>query len=281
MKSLILALLTAVSASAFTVIDHLGLQMYSLRVTLHKDGWAAGLDKAKELGFTFIEGGGLSKALTPEAYKAELASRGLTLVSWGFPYERLMKNAPGAVAEASALGVKYVMVAWIPHKDTEPFTDDDARKAAADFNTWGALFKAAGISFVYHPHGYEFRPDAGGGTPFDVLAKATNPEFVNFEIDVFWATHGGQDPVKLMATYPDRWRMMHVKDIRKGAATGVYTGHAPSTDDVSVGSGQVDWPAVLKEGQSVGIQWFFIEDESDTPFVNIPESVAYLKSLGM
>jgi sugar phosphate isomerase/epimerase len=75
--------------------------------------------------------------------------------------------------------------------------------------------------------------------------------------------------------------MMHVKDIRKGAATGIYTGHAPATDDVSVGSGQVDWPAVLKEGQAIGIQWYFIEDESDTPYINIPQSVAYLKSLGL
>jgi sugar phosphate isomerase/epimerase len=279
MKSLILALLTAVSASAFTVVDHLGLQMYSLRVILKQDGPLAGLDKAKELGFTYIEGGGLKS--TPQEYNAALAKRGLKLVSYGFPYERLAKDAPGAVAEASALGVSYVMVAWIPHKDSDPFTDDDARKAAADFNAWGALFKAAGITFVYHPHGYEFRPDAGGGTPFDVLAKATNPAFVNFELDVFWATHGGQDPVKLMAAYPDRWRLMHVKDIRKGAATGIYTGHAPSTDDVPVGSGQVDWPAVLKEAQAVGVQWYFIEDESDTPYVNIPQSVAYLKSLGL
>ena len=281
MKSLLLALLAAASVSAAGVNDHLGLQMYSLRVITKEKGWVAGLDEAKALGFTYIEGGGKPKDMAPADYLAQISSRGLKLVSYGFPYERLTKNAAGAVEEASALGVKYVMVAWIPHKDADPFTDDDARKAAADFNTWGALFKAAGITFVYHPHGYEFRPDADGGTPFDVLANATNPEFVNFEIDVFWATHGGQDPVKLMATYPDRWRMMHVKDIRKGAPTGIFTGHAPSTDDVAVGSGQVDWPAVLKEGEAVGVQWYFIEDESDTPLVNVPQSVAYLKSLGM
>jgi len=279
MKTLILALLTAVSASAFTVADHLGLQMYSLRVVNRDKGWAAALDRAKELGFTFIEGG-LPKTVTTEAYKTEIAARGLNLVGCGFSYERLTKDAPGAVAEAKGLGVHYVMVAWIPHKDSEPFTDESARSAAADFNTWGALFKVAGITLVYHPHGYEFRPNPDGSTPFDVLVKAANPDDLNFELDVFWAKHAGQDPVKLMARYPDRWRLMHVKDIRKGAQTGLFTGRAPSSDDVSVGSGQVDWPAVLKEARAVGIQWYFIEDESDTPDVNIPRSIAYLKALG-
>jgi sugar phosphate isomerase/epimerase len=82
-----------------------------------------------------------------------------------------------------------------------------------------------------------------------------------------------------MKKYPDRWRLMHVKDIRKGAPTGIYTGHAPGTDDVPVGTGQVDWPSVLKEAQAVGVAWYFIEDESPTPLDNIPKSVAYLKSL--
>jgi sugar phosphate isomerase/epimerase len=73
--------------------------------------------------------------------------------------------------------------------------------------------------------------------------------------------------------------MMHVKDIRKGAPTGLYSGHAPATDDVAVGSGQVDWPAVFRQAQAVGVRWYFIEDESVTPLVNIPQSVAYIRSL--
>jgi sugar phosphate isomerase/epimerase len=98
-------------------------------------------------------------------------------------------------------------------------------------------------------------------------------------MDVFWVTHGGQDPVKLLAKYPDRWVMMHVKDIRKGAPTGIYTGHAPATDDVAVGSGQVDWPSVFREAQAVGVKWYFIEDESLTPLQNVPQSIAYIRSL--
>jgi sugar phosphate isomerase/epimerase len=281
MKTLLLALLTAVAASAAGVTDHLGLQMYSLRVLGRAQGWAAALDKTKELGFAFIEAGGPPKGLTVSQYQAELASRGLTLVSSGFGYETLEKDLAGSVAMAKGLGVKYVMVAWIPHKDDEGFTLPEAMRAAADFNAWGEAFRAAGITLCYHPHGYEFRPLPDGSNLFDLIVRATNPDYLSFELDVFWATHGGQDPVKLMQKYPDRWRLMHVKDIRKGAQTGVFTGHAPATDDVAVGSGQVDWPAVFREAQAVGVAWYFIEDESDTPDKNIPESVAYVKSLGL
>jgi sugar phosphate isomerase/epimerase len=281
MKPLLLALLCAVTASAGDVSDHLGLQLYSLRVLSKQSGWIAALNKTDELGFKYIEGGFVPKGVTTDQYLAELAKRGLVMPSMGFPYEGLTKDIAGSVEKAKALGVKYVMVAWIPHKDDEGFTRDQAVKAAADFNAWGEAFSAAGITFTYHAHGYEFRPLPDGSNLFDLIVGSTNPKFVSFEMDVFWITHGGQDPVKLMEKYPDRWRLMHVKDIRKGAATGIYTGHAPSTDDVAVGSGQVDWPAVFKEAESIGVKYYFIEDESDTPDVNIPESIAYVKMLGL
>ena len=278
MKILLLALATAATLSASGVADHLGLQLYSLRVTAMQQGWRAELDQAKSLGFAYVEGGSPPQGLTVAQYNGELKARGLTMVSAGFGYESLAKDIGASVAEARALGVQYAMCAWIPHT-ADTFGDLDAGKAAADFNAWGAAFRAAGITFAYHPHGYEFRPDSGGGSPFDVLAQATKPECVSFEMDVFWVTHGGQDPVALLRKYPDRWTMMHVKDIRKGAPTGLYSGHAPATDDVAVGSGQVDWPAVFRQAQAVGVRWYFIEDESVTPLVNIPQSVAYIRSL--
>jgi len=281
MKPFALAILAAAPLPAASVADHLGLQMYSLRVKAMQEGWRAALDEAGALGFRYIESGGPpDPTVATEQYDAQLAARGLRLVSEGFAYERLQKDLAGAVAQARDLGARYAMVAWIPHKDDEPFTDQDARRAAADFNAWGAAFRAAGITFAYHPHGYEFRPDRDGSTPFDVLVRSTKPACVSFELDVFWAVHGGQDPAALLARYPGRWSLMHIKDIRKGAPTGIYTGHAPGTDDVPVGTGQVDWPAVFRQARAVGVEWYFIEDESPTPLRNIPQSLAYIRSLG-
>lgn len=256
----------------------LGLQLYTLREAF-KTNVPATLDKVKALGFTEIEGGG-DYGRGIEKFNALLQERGLKMVSAGFGYDAMKKDIAAAVRRAQAFGVKFVMCAWIPH-DESGFTEADARRAAADFNTWGEAFKKAGITFTYHAHGYEFRPlaDGSGRTHFDLLAAETKPEFVSFEMDVFWVTHPGQDPAKLLAKYPNRWALMHLKDLRRGAATGIHTGHAPQTDDVPLGTGQVNWPAVLKQAAAVGVKYYFIEDESAAPLESVPQSVKYLRQL--
>lgn len=98
-------------------------------------------------------------------------------------------------------------------------------------------------------------------------------------MDVFWVVHAGQDPVKLLQKYPNRWISLRVKDLRKGAVTGLNTGSAPPTDKVTVGLGQIDWPsAVLRAAQAIGVQQYFIEDESPTPLQCIPDSLKYLRA---
>jgi sugar phosphate isomerase/epimerase len=256
----------------------LGLQLYTLRESF-KTNVPGTLDKVKALGFTEIEGGG-DYGLGIEKFKALLQERGLKMVSAGFGYEAMKKDITGAVGRAQAFGVKFAMCAWIPH-DKTGFTEADVRRAAADFNAWGAAFKAAGITFAYHPHGYEFRPlkDDSARTHFDLLMAETKPEFVSFEMDVFWVTHPGQGPAKLLAKYPNRWVMMHLKDLRRGAPTGIHSGHAPPSDDVPLGTGQVDWPAVLKQAAAVGVKHYFIEDESVAPLDALPVSVKYLQGV--
>jgi len=83
-----------------------------------------------------------------------------------------------------------------------------------------AALQAAGLKFAFHPHGYEFHPISGGHgeTPFDLLVELTRPGVVSFEMDVFWVAHAGIDPAALLAKYPDRWTLLHVKDLRRGAA---------------------------------------------------------------
>ena len=98
-------------------------------------------------------------------------------------------------------------------------------------------------------------------------------------MDVFWVVHAGQNPVQLLQQHAGRWTMMHVKDMRKGAVTGLATGHAAPIDNVAVGSGQMDWSAILKTAQDVGVKHYFIEDETPTPLICIPDSLKYLRAL--
>jgi sugar phosphate isomerase/epimerase len=245
----------------------IGLQMYSLRFYSGTNALAK-IDKARELGFRAIEGGA-PRGMPAAEFLKVLKERGMKLVSTGSDYARLKNDPDSVVAQAKALGAKYVMCSWIPH-EKDKFSEKNAREAAQVFNAAGEKFKNAGITFTYHCHGYEFQQH-GDGTLFDLIVQETRPEFVSFEIDVFWAAQGGADPAKLI-------ELMHVKDLRKGAAIN-STGAAPDEDSVAVGEGQIDWPAVLKAAQAAGIEYYFIEDEAKTAVEQIPQSLRYLESV--
>jgi sugar phosphate isomerase/epimerase len=271
------ALLATAPLAAASFQDHTGLQLWSLRDQTKADVPAA-LDWVKAQGITEVETAGTGNVSLEEFTKL-LQARGLKAISAHIGYEALLKDLPGSIKTAKALGAKYVITAWIPHQGA--FTAQMARDAAANFNKWGEAFKAEGITYGYHPHGYEFvaLPEEGGKSPFDILIAETKPELVTYEMDVFWVFHAGQDPAALLKKLPDRWSLLHVKDIRKGAVTGLSSGHAAPIDNVAVGTGQIDWPAVLKAAESIGVKHYFIEDETPTPLVCIPDSLKYLRAL--
>ncbi len=275
MKSLLFCLLTAATAAATPVADRLGLQLWSLHRDLETNA-AQGLDEAKAQGLTLVETAG-TYGLTPAAFRAELDARGLKAVAAHFPYERLQKDLPGVIAEARTLGATYIVVPWLPQAE---FDAAAARAVAADFNAWGAAIRTAGMKFAFHPHGYEFHPIPGGRgeTPFDLLVRLTKPQDVSFEMDVFWVAHAGLDPAQLLARYPDRWTLLHVKDLRRGGEVGVGTRSAPVQDHVAVGAGQLDWTAILRAAAADGVKYYFIEDETTAPLQNIPVSVRFLRS---
>lgn len=258
--------------------EHIGLQLWSLRDQIKADVPAA-LDWVKAHGIAEVETAGTGNLSAGDFLKL-LQERGLKAVSAHIGYEALAKDLPAQIATAKTLGVKYVMTAWIPHPK-EGLSAELAHKAAADFNKWGEAFRAEGITYGYHPHGFEFvaLPSEGGKTAFDILVGETKPENVSFEMDVFWVFHAGVDPTSLLKKHPTRWSMLHVKDIRKGAVTGLSTGGAPPIDNVAVGTGQINWPSVLQAAEDIGVVHFLIEDETPTPLVCIPDSLKYLRGL--
>ncbi len=273
----------AVSAFAAPAADfqqHLGLQLWSLRDQMKQSPTAA-LDLAKSYGVTEVETAGIPAGMTAEQFATELKSRGLTVVSAHTGYGDLQKDVDLAIRNAKTLGAKFLVCPYPPTDKNKVFSEEIAQQAAANFNTWGEACRKAGLRFGFHPHGLEFRPTKGGKgeTVFDLLVRDTKPELVSFQLDVFWVFHAGQDPVKLLEKYPNRWISLHIKDMRKGAVTHLITGNTPPTDKVTVGQGQINWPAVLRAAQKIGIQQYYIEDETPTPLQCIPDSLKYLRAL--
>jgi sugar phosphate isomerase/epimerase len=252
-----------------------GLQIYSLRDMQKAQGVAAALDQTKSYGFKYVEVASLGN-LTAAEFKTELDRRGLVPIGSHFPYQRIRDDIEGVARDAKALGMPYAGCAWIPHKD--PFDEKQCREAAAVLNRAGAALAKHGIKFYLHNHGYEFQP-YGQGTLFDLLAAETDPKTVFFQMDVLWVVLPGQDPVKLLEKYPQRWLLMHLKDLKKGVPLGSLTGNTTLTNDVALGTGQVDFSKLLRTAQQIGVKYYFIEDESPSAVEQIPQSLRFLESV--
>lgn len=251
----------------------IGVQLYSFRNQIPKD--VAGMHaKIAAMGIKEIEGGG-TYGMPVEDYKKLLQQHGLKMVSISADFNQLATNPQAAVDAAKQFGAKYVVCFWIPHTGDD-FTIDDTKKAIDVFNTAGKLLKENGISLAYHAHGYEFRPYENA-TLFDYMMKNLNPDYCNFEMDVFWIKHPGQEPVALLKKYPKRFLLMHLKD-RKPGTEGNQFGRADVESNVVLGTGDVGIAAIIKEAKKAGVKHFFIEDESSRSLEQVPKSLAFLKS---
>ena len=265
-------LLTGLSNTLYA--QEIGLQLYSLRNEFKTDVPGT-LAKIKEWKIKQNEGGS-TYGLPVDAYKKLLQQNNLEMVSYGAGFEELENNPQAVIDNAKALGAKFIMCAWIPHKEGV-FTIDEINKAIQVFTKAGKLMYENGLQFCYHPHGYEFRPHEDG-TLFDYMVKNTDPKYVNFEMDVFWVKHPGQDPVALLEKYPTRFLMLHLKD-RKPGTEGNQDGHAPDETNVVLGKGDVGIEAIMKQAKKIGIKYYFIEDESPKAVEQIPQSLEFLGTL--
>jgi sugar phosphate isomerase/epimerase len=253
-----------------------GLQLWSLRSYLPKD-LPGTLKAVRAMGFREVEGAGLW-GRTAADLRAALDAAGLRCQSVHMGYERLRDDLAGALAEARTMGATWVVCPWIPH--TKVVVRDDIGRAADLFNRAGRAAAAAGLRFGYHCHGYEFVPSAEG-TLFDTLATTTDPKQVEFQIDVFHAFHGGADPARLIARHAARVSSLHLKDLRKGVKVTAGTAVGTPDEDVPVGTGQLDMPAILRAAVAAGTALYFVEDESANPLTGIPASVAYLEAISL
>ena len=253
----------------------IGLELYSFRNQLPKDVPGM-LQKISQMGIRELEGGS-TYGMSLDSFKMLLAKNNLKMVSIAADYKELQNNPQDVVERAKSYGAKYVVCFWLPH--TEEFTFDNAKEAVTVFNNAGKVLKDNGISLCYHPHGYEFGAYENG-TLFDYLVKNFNPEYANFEMDVFWIKHPGQDPVALLKKYPGRFPLMHLKD-RKPGTPGNGKGRADVESNVVLGTGDVGIAEIMKEAKRLGIKHYFIEDESSNAEVQLPKSLAYLESLDL
>lgn len=271
MKNTLLIAL-CIGGSIFIQAQEVGLQLYSLREQFKQDVPNT-LALINEWGISKIEGGG-TYGMPIESFKELLAENDLDVVSVGANFEALESDLKTVIENAKAFGAKYVMCAWVPH-DNNKWDLEETEHATKVFNNAGKILRENGLTLAYHAHGYEFR-SYKDGTLFDYMAE--NALHFKFELDVYWAYHGGADPLALMKKYPSKFVLLHLKDMEKGIQ-GNNTGHEDVETNVVLGTGQIDIAGIVAEAKKLGIEYMFIEDESSNVVSQVPKSLEFLDQL--
>ena len=245
-------------------LGRIGLQLYTVREHLAKD-FDGTLARVAALGYREVEFAGYF-GKQPREVRALLGRHGLTApaahVGLGTADQWRV-----ALEAAHVIGSRYVVVAWIPAEARR--TLDDYKRFAAAFNRSGEEARTAGMQFGYHNHDFEFTP-MQGHLPYDLLLAETDPKLVQLEMDLYWITKGGQDPLTYFARYPGRFPTVHVKD-----SMG-----PPEHRMVDVGAGTIDWRKIFARHEQAGIRHYFVEhDQPADAFASIRASYEYLKQL--
>jgi len=245
-------------------LEKVGLQLYTVRTVLEKD-FEGTLAHVAEIGYKEVEFAGYFNH-TPAEVKAILDRHGLSAPSTHIALGEI-DAWKAALDTAKAVGHEYIVVPWLPQE--KRMTLDAWKSVAAGFNRAAQLAHDAGLQFAYHNHDFEF-PKMEGQVPYDVLLQNTDPKLVQLEIDLYWMTKGGQDPLDYFARWPGRIPLVHVKD----------SAGAPEHKMVDVGQGKIDWKRIFEKQDQAGIKHFFVEhDQPPQPFDDIAASYRYLKNL--
>jgi len=246
-------------------LDRIGVQLYTVRDVLQRD-FEGTLAKVAEIGYKEVEFAGYFNH-SPADVRTMLDRHGLSA-----PSVHTGSIAPddwkASLDAAKVVGHQYIVVPWVPQE--KRMTLDGWKRVAEEFNRAGETARAAGVQFAYHNHDFEFLPRMEGRIPFDVLLENTDPKLVQLEIDLYWITKGGQDPLTYFARWPGRVPLVHVKDSMGG----------PEHKMVDVGAGKIDWKRIFAKREQAGIKHFFVEhDQPPQPFEDIAASYKYLSQL--
>ena len=235
-----------------------GLALYTVREEMAKDPIAT-LKKVAETGYAYVEAAGYIEGkyygMEPLEFKKSLMEIGLTPMSTHQPTVTL-ENADQLIADAKEAGFKYFVIPVPPkgHYTRDPETrkrhmDGDLQPLVDMLNAIGKKCKDQGLQLLYHNHDFEYEKNKQGIVPIEYMIENSDPGFVNFQMDLYWVTKAGADPIAYFEKYPGRFKSWHVKDMNKEG------NFAP------VGTGTIDFKRILKEKKRSGMEFYMVEQD--------------------
>jgi len=277
-----------------------GVQLYALGPELAHT-LNASLAILAQAGFETVEPAGyLGRTATQLRVAFDHAGLRCTSAHFGSPQPgpepNLITSLGRVIDDAHILGLEYVVtpIFRIPDRYASgPATDEttwdymrrvargmtieDWKRTAHFLNITGEQLKHHGLTLAYHNHNPEFAP-VGGTNGFEVLINYTDPHLVKLELDAGWAFAGGQNPATLLRAYPDRFRLVHVKDVKATTKTNYQF----DQDPIEVGGGALIWPEILRAAKASGVKYYYVEQEppfSGDRMESVLKSYKYLESI--
>ena len=254
---------------------YIGLQLYTVRDAMGKDTPGT-LARVAQIGYNSVEAtysDGKYYGNEPKAFAQLLKQNNLIMPSTHYLLGEEAKNQgtilngwEKAAEDAASVGQKFMICAWLSPNERGKL--DHYKKLADDFNRAGEISKKAGLQFCYHNHDFEFIAE-NGKYPYDILLENTDKNLVKFEIDLYWLTRAGQDPVALIEKHPGRFPLWHIKDMDK-TEKKMFT---------EVGNGVVNFKRIFEHNKKAGLKYFFVEQDicPGDPFDSITQSISYIK----
>ncbi|MGA9270504.1 MAG: sugar phosphate isomerase/epimerase [Lutimonas sp.] len=234
-----------------------GLALYTVRDDMSKNAVET-LKAVADAGYAYVEAAGYNDGkfygMEPKEFKKTLKQVGLKPVSTHQGFETL-DNIDQMIADVKAAGFKYFVIPVPPlghfkSEDGKMSMSDDLEFLTSVLNTVGEKCKAVGLELLYHNHDFEFVKNSKGIVPIEYFLENTDPDTVNFEMDLFWVTKAGADPLAYFEKYPGRFKLWHVKDMDE---EGKF---AP------VGTGKIDFSRILKEKDKSGMIYYYVEQDN-------------------
>lgn len=253
----------------------MGIQLYSMRDAFGQcnGNYMPILDSLAAWGYTYVEaasydgGAGTFYGSKPEEFKANVESVGMKVLSShttrnlsneeiaAHDFSAAMEWWKKAVADHKAAGMEYIVSPWLAKPDSL-----SQLKVVCEFmNEVGKLCAEAGLKYGYHSHSFEFQ-QIEGKRMLDFMLENTDPQYVFFELDVFWCVYGQASPVDYFTRYPGRFTLLHIKD------------------ECTLGqSGMVGFDAIFNHAEEAGVKGYIVEVECN-PYPSVAESAKYLQA---
>jgi sugar phosphate isomerase/epimerase len=243
--------------------DQISLQLYTVREETARD-MPGTLRRISEIGYPAVEFAGFGGE-TAEDLRNILDDLGLRASGAHVPFDSWETDLEAVITDMHTLDCAHAILPIAPpdqHRD-----ETAVASLAGSLNRWGDLCRQEGVTFSYHNHDFEFAP-LDGTTLWEVLVRETDPEFVYFELDLYWVRYGGADPKRLLLDLGERIPLVHMKDMASD----------DQRSDLPVGEGTMPWNGLLEAADAAGVQWFVAEQ--DNPKDALEDVRISLRSLG-